>query len=219
MNIGVIATKLGMSSIFFEDGYRCPVTLLLVLPGKVLSIKTKKSHGYDSVLVGVSKVKDSKLSKPMSGFYKSHKSDGFLILKEFRVNPNSILPKVGDMVDGSIFSSGFLVDVKGVTIGKGFAGAMKRHNFGGLEATHGVSVSHRSHGSTGGCQDPGKVFKNKKMAGHMGFTSCSIQNLEVVSYDSASNILAVRGSVPGSRGSQLSVTHSIKKVANIDLGV
>lgn len=210
MRVGAIAKKMGMTALFQDNGEKIPVTLLRLESCKILGTKTIDKHGYDAVVIGSGEVKDSKLTKPMRGLFERLKSAPVRQIKEFRVNGVADY-KFGDIVDSSIFQIGQLVDIRGTTIGKGFAGAMKRHNFAGLEASHGVSISHRSHGSTGGCQDPGKVFKNKKMAGHMGSRSCSKQNLKVMSIDSENNIIIVKGSVPGSKNSVVYIMDAIKK--------
>ena len=210
MRVGVIAKKMGMSTLFQESGEKVPVTLLRLEPCKVIGIKTTDKHGYDSVVTGSGGVRGANLSKPMRGVFEKLKTPPVRQIKEFRVGAFSEY-KPGDVIGSDMFQVGQLVDVRGTTIGKGFAGGMKRHNFAGLEASHGVSVSHRSHGSTGGCQDPGRVFKNKKMAGHMGSKSCSKQNLKVISIDSDNNIIIVGGSVPGSKNSIVCITDAIKR--------
>jgi large subunit ribosomal protein L3 len=212
MRTGLIATKIGMSSFFQQGGACIPVTLLQVQDCNVVDIKTKEKNGYEAVVIGSEEKKASRCSKPMIGFFSKLEISPKKILKEFRVSSIDGL-NVGEPILATHFVSGSYVDVRGITIGKGFAGGMKRHNFAGLEASHGVSVSHRSHGSTGGRQDPGRVFKNKKMAGHMGVESCTKQNLKIVSIDSENNIIIVIGSVPGSKGSRVFVTDAIKKMA------
>jgi large subunit ribosomal protein L3 len=201
-----------MSSFFQQGGACIPVTLLQVQDCNVVDIKTKEKNGYEAVVIGSEEKKASRCSKPMIGFFSKLEISPKKILKEFRVSSIDGL-NVGEPILATHFVSGSYVDVRGITIGKGFAGGMKRHNFAGLEASHGVSVSHRSHGSTGGRQDPGRVFKNKKMAGHMGVESCTKQNLKIVSIDSENNIIIVIGSVPGSKGSRVFVTDAIKKMA------
>jgi large subunit ribosomal protein L3 len=208
--LGAIAKKVGMSSLFQDCGTRVPVTLLRLEPSRVIALKVEGKHGYNAVVVGAGEVKDKHLTKPMRGMFEKLKDRPVRHIKEFRVDSTEGF-KVGDVVDAGLFVSGQPVDVRGITIGKGFAGGMKRHNFAGLEASHGVSISHRSHGSTGGCQDPGRVFKNKKMAGHMGSRSCSKQNLRVISVDSENNIIIVKGSVPGFANSLVYVAGAIKK--------
>lgn len=210
MRVGTIAKKMGMSALFQENGEKIPVTLLRLEPCKVIGVRTLDKHGYTSVVTGSGDIKDSKLTKPMRGVFEKLKTVPVRKIKEFRVDSAADY-KPEDIIDSSAFRVGQVVDVRGTTIGKGFAGGMKRHNFAGLEASHGVSVSHRSHGSTGGCQDPGRVFKNKKMAGHMGSKSCSKQNLQVMSIDSDNNIIIVKGSVPGCKNSVVYITDAIKR--------
>ena len=210
MRTGLIATKVGMSSLFNQSGSCVPVTLLKIDECSVVDVKTLEKNGYSAILVGSGNMSGEKCTKPMAGMFSKLNSTPKRMLKEFRV-PSSEIVEPGTKLSADHFSVGSFVDVSGVTIGKGFAGGMKRHNFAGLEASHGVSVSHRSHGSTGGRQDPGRVFKNKKMAGHMGVKSCTKQNLKIVSVDSENNILVVKGSVPGFKGSKVLVSDAIKK--------
>jgi len=212
MRTGLIATKVGMSSLFQSTGPCIPVTLLHVQDCNVVDIRTEEKNGYNAVVVGSEDKKISKCSKSMAGVFLKLDITPKKILKEFRVSSFDGL-EVGSRLLANHFHSGSYVDICGITIGKGFAGGMKRHHFLGLEASHGVSVSHRSHGSTGGRQDPGRVFKNKKMAGHMGVVSCTKQNLKIVSIDLENNTIIVIGSVPGSKGSRVFVTDAIKKMA------
>jgi large subunit ribosomal protein L3 len=212
MRSGLIATKVGMSSFFQEDGACLPVTLLKVEDCNIVGTKTVEKHGYNSIILGSENKKPSRCSKSMIGVFSKLGVAPKKILKEFRVS-NLDGVEIGASIDATHFNTGAYVDIRGVTIGKGFAGGMKRHNFAGLEASHGVSISHRSHGSTGGRQDPGRVFKNKKMAGHMGVESCTKQNLKIISIDSDNNIIIVVGSVPGSKGSRVFITDAIKKMA------
>ena len=212
MRSGLIATKIGMSSLFDKSGVCFPVTLLQIEECNIVDIRTIERNGYNSVVVGSENKKSSRCSKSMLGVFSKLQSAPKKILKEFRVDSLDGIT-IGDELKATYFSVGSYLDIQGVTIGKGFAGGMKRHNFAGLEASHGVSVSHRSHGSTGGRQDPGRVFKNKKMAGHMGVETCTKQNLKIVSIDSVNNIIIVIGSVPGSRGSRVFVTDAVKKTA------
>jgi len=214
MKTGVVVKKIGMTSLFTEDGARFPVTFLQMIDCQVVGHKTVDKDGYVALLIGAKNTKASKLSKPLREMFAKVKIEPKAILKEFRVGEEDLLD-IGSLITVDHFAIGQFVDVTGVTIGKGFAGGMKRHNFRGLEASHGVSVSHRSHGSTGGRQDPGKVFKNKKMAGHMGSARCTIQNLKVVGIDENSQIIMVKGSVPGAKGSTAYLRDSIKKSASL----
>lgn len=207
---GVIAKKVGMTQIFNAAGDAVPVTLLRLSGNKVVSQKTKEKDGYDAVVLGFDKAKLSRLQKPVAGIYAKAKVEPMSNMKEFRVHDSALL-NVGDEISASHFVVGQMVDVTGVTSGKGFAGVMKRYNFGGLEASHGVSASHRSGGSTGQRQDPGKVFKGKKMAGHMGHKTITMQNLEVIDIDSELGVIALRGAVPGRRGNVVYISDAIKK--------
>jgi large subunit ribosomal protein L3 len=203
---GVIAEKVGMSAIFLEDGKRVPVTLLRFVNCCVAAHKVDGEKNSLQIAAGSFK----NISKPLKGYYEKAGLQPRRLLKEFRVSSDAVMP-VGAKIVPSYFPIGNYVDVTGVTIGKGFAGAMKRHNFGGLRASHGVSVSHRSHGSTGNRKDPGRVFKGKKMAGHMGTDRVTVQNLQVVAVDEELSLLIVRGSVPGHAGSFVWIRDAIKK--------
>ena len=209
---GLIATKIGNSSYFSENGKVIPVTLLRVDECIVSNIKTLEKDGYSSLQVisidGKSDLK--KINKPQQKLFANIKSNPKKIIKEFRIDPENTL-EIGTKLDVSHFKKDQYVDVTSKSIGKGFAGAMKRHNFGGLRASHGVSISHRSHGSTGQNQDPGKVFKGKKMAGHMGAKKVTKQNLKVIDIDEQNKLLIVNGSVPGRKNSVVFVKDSIKK--------
>ena len=209
---GLIATKIGNSSYFSENGKVIPVTLLRVDECIVSNIKTLEKDGYTSLQLasidGKSDVK--KINKPQQKLFANIKTNPKKIIKEFRVDPENTL-EVGTKLDVSHFQKNQYVDVTSKSIGKGFAGAMKRHNFGGLRASHGVSISHRSHGSTGQNQDPGKVFKGKKMAGHMGAKKVTKQNLRVIDIDEVNKLLIVNGSVPGRKNSVVFVRDAIKK--------
>ena len=209
---GLIATKIGNSSYFSDNGKVIPVTLLRVDECIVSNIKTIEKDGYTSLQVasidGKSDVK--KINKPQQKLFANIKTNPKKIIKEFRVDPENTL-EVGTKLDVSHFQKDQYVDVTSKSIGKGFAGAMKRHNFGGLRASHGVSISHRSHGSTGQNQDPGKVFKGKKMAGHMGAKKVTKQNLKVIDIDEEKKLLIINGSVPGRKNSVVFVKDSIKK--------
>jgi large subunit ribosomal protein L3 len=210
MRSGLIGIKVGMSSIFDDEGKCLPVTVLKIDESSVLSKKESSVVGYDAVVLGARPVSAKKLTKPMVGYFAKLNTSPMAIVKEFRVS-NIDEYEVGQAMNSAHFAEDRYIDVTSITIGKGFAGGMKRHNFAGLEASHGVSISHRSHGSTGGRQDPGKVFKNKKMAGHMGNKKCTVQNLKILSVDKDTNLLFVIGSVPGPSGSDVFISDSIKK--------
>ena len=200
-----------MTREFMETGQSVPVTVIKVEKGRVLDVITKEKRGYNAVKVGFFKLKNSKLTKQMKGYFAKKNTEPKKILKEFRVENNEQF-KEGNELGLEIFKDKKFLDVRSKTIGKGFAGVMKRWNFGGLRASHGVSVSHRSHGSTGQRQDPGKVFKGKKMAGHMGDKSRTILNLEVVRSDLENNLLYLKGSIPGSKNSTVFLRESVKNV-------
>ena len=216
MRTGLIAKKLGMSRVFEMDGTHVPVTVLHVDGLEVVSVRTKEKDGYAAVQLGCGNVKAKNLSKPLKGHFAKANVEPKQKLAEFRVSDDCLL-SVGDKLSVEHFVPGQFVDVCGTSIGKGFAGVMKRHNFAGLEASHGVSISHRSHGSTGQRQDPGKVFKGKKMAGHMGDERVTVQNLKVVSVDADKGLIMVKGAVPGSENGWVYVTDAIKKVASVEL--
>ena len=211
MSIGLIGTKIGMTREFMESGQSVPVTVIKVEKGRVLDVITKEKRGYNAVKVGFFKLKNSKLTKQMKGYFAKKNTEPKKILKEFRVDNNDQY-KEGNELGIEIFKDKKFIDVRSKTIGKGFAGVMKRWNFGGLRASHGVSVSHRSHGSTGQRQDPGKVFKGKKMAGHMGDKLRTMLNLEVVKSDLENNLLYLKGSIPGSKNSTVFLRESVKNV-------
>jgi len=211
MSIGLIGTKIGMTREFMESGQSVPVTVIKVEKGRVLDIITKEKRGYNAVKVGFFKLKNSKLTKQMKGYFAKKNTEPKRILKEFRVESSDQF-KEGNELGLEIFKDKKFLDVRSKTIGKGFAGVMKRWNFGGLRASHGVSVSHRSHGSTGQRQDPGKVFKGKKMAGHMGDKLRTMLNLEVVKSDLENNLLYLKGSIPGSKNSTVFLRESVKNV-------
>ncbi len=210
MRTGLMATKLGMTQMFADDGTQIAVSVLQVSPHTVLGVRQKDTNGYTAVQVGCCDLKPNKVTKPLKGHFEKIGQAPKRHIKEFRVDDHNMLT-IGDGVDVSFFKEGQFIDVSGKTIGKGFAGAMKRHNFGGLRASHGVSVSHRSHGSTGNRQDPGKVFKNKKMAGHMGCRQITKQNLYVQKIDSEKGLIFVKGAVPGAKGALLSIRDAVKK--------
>ena len=210
MRSGVIAQKVGMTRIYTDAGVNVPVTVLRMENVQVVSQRTNEKNGYTAVQLGAGKAKVKNVSRPMRGHYAIAKVEPKRKLAEFRVSEDNMID-VGAQLSAEHFVEGQKVDVTGTSIGKGFAGAMKRHNFGGLRASHGVSVSHRSHGSTGQCQDPGKVFKGKRMAGHMGATRVTTQNLEIVKTDAERGLLMIKGAVPGSKGSWIMVRDAIKK--------
>ena len=210
MRTGVIAEKLGMTRVYLEDGRHLPVTVLRVDSCQVVAQKTEERDGYVALQVGVGKAKPKNVSHAMRGHFAKARVEPKRRLAEFRVSEDCLID-VGREITAGHFVPGQFVDVRGTSIGKGFAGAMKRHNFGGLRASHGVSVSHRSHGSTGQCQDPGRVFKGKKMAGHLGAATVTEQNLYVVDSDVERGLIVVMGGVPGPRGGLLRVTDACKK--------
>lgn len=212
MRAGLIAEKIGMTQIFTENGNQIPVTVLQVENCTVVSAKSSEKDGYTAVQLGTGAVNINKVSKPLRGFYAKKSLEPVRHLKEFRVDESNLLDE-GSVLNAEHFQVGQFVDVTGTSIGKGFAGGMKRHNFGGLRASHGVSVSHRSHGSTGNRQDPGKVFKNKKMAGHMGARRVTKLNLKIETIDATRGLIYISGSVPGSKGGIVYIRDAIKKSA------
>ncbi|KQV78722.1 50S ribosomal protein L3 [Rhizobium sp. Root1220] len=212
MRSGVIAQKVGMTRVYNDAGEHVPVTVLRMETVQVVAQRTVEKNGYAAVQLGAGTAKVKNTSKAMRGNFAVANVEPKAKLAEFRVTEDNLL-EVGTEIKAGHFAAGQLVDVTGTTIGKGFAGAMKRHGFGGLRATHGVSVSHRSHGSTGSRQDPGKVFKNKKMAGHMGQTRVTTQNLEVVSTDEDRGLILIKGAVPGSKGAWIIVRDAVKSAA------
>ncbi len=201
-----------MTREFLETGQSVPVTVIKIEKGRVLDLISKEKSGYNAVKIGFFKLKNSKLTKQMKGYFAKKNTEPKKILKEYRVENNAEY-KEGNEIGLEIFKDKKFIDVRSKTIGKGFAGVMKRWNFGGLRASHGVSVSHRSHGSTGQRQDPGKVFKGKKMAGHMGDKSRTILNLEVIRSDIDNNLIYLRGSIPGSKNSIVYLRESVKNVS------
>ncbi len=210
MRSGVIAKKIGMTRLFMDDGRQVPVTVLQLDKLQVVANRTAEKDGYSAVQLGAGSAKAKRTSQAMRGHFASAKVEPKRKLAEFRVDPDNLIP-VGEEITANHYFEGQFVDVTGVSIGKGFAGAMKRHNFGGLRASHGVSISHRSHGSTGQCQDPGKVFKGKKMAGHMGAARVTTQNLQVVRTDADRGLIMVKGAVPGSKGGWVTLKDAVKK--------
>ena len=210
MRTGVIAKKLGMTRLFLEDGRQVPVTVLHLDNLQVIDQRTADRDGYVAVQLGAGDAKAKRVSAPMRGHFAKANVAPKRKIAEFRVSEENLVP-VGEEIVADHYFAGQFVDIAGTSIGKGFAGAMKRHNFGGLRASHGVSVSHRSHGSTGQCQDPGKVFKGKKMAGHLGAVRVTTQNLQVVRTDSDRGLIMVKGSVPGSKGGWVTIKDAVKK--------
>ena len=210
MRSGVIAKKLGMTRLFLEDGRQVPVTVLQLDGLQVVAQRTADRDGYTAVQLGAGTAKAKRTSAPMRGHFAKANVAPRRKLAEFRVSPENLI-EVGEEITADHYFAGQFVDVAGTSIGKGFQGAMKRHNFGGLRASHGVSISHRSHGSTGQCQDPGKVFKGKKMAGHMGAVRVTTQNLQVIKTDSERGLIMVKGAVPGARGGWVTIKDAVKK--------
>ena len=209
--IALIGKKMGMTREFLKTGQSIPVTVVKMEKGRVIQLINEDKRGYNAIQVGYGKIKNSKLNKSMKGFFAKKNTEPKKVLKEYRVK-NLENYKEGNELGLEIFNEIKFVDVKSRTIGKGFAGAMKRHNFSGLRASHGVSVSHRSHGSTGQRQDPGKVFKGKKMAGHMGDKIRTIQNIEIIKSDLENSLLYLKGSIPGSKNSEVTVSKAIKNL-------
>ncbi|WP_179381583.1 50S ribosomal protein L3 [Jannaschia marina] len=207
---GVIAKKVGMTRLFMEDGKQIPVTVLQLDGLQVVGQRTEDKHGYTAVQLGAGTAKAKRTSQAMRGVFKAAGVEPKRKIAEFRVDAEALI-EVGEEIIADHYFEGQFVDVSGTSIGKGFAGAMKRHNFGGLRASHGVSISHRSHGSTGQCQDPGKVFKGKKMAGHMGAARVTTQNLQVIRTDTDRGLIMVKGAVPGSKGGWVTIKDAVKK--------
>ena len=210
MRSGVIAKKLGMTRLFLEDGKQVPVTVLQLDGLQVVAQRTADKDGYTAVQLGAGAAKAKRTTAALRGHYAKANVAPKRTVAEFRVTPDNMID-VGEEITADHYFAGQFVDIAGTSIGKGFAGAMKRHNFGGLRASHGVSISHRSHGSTGQCQDPGKVFKGKKMAGHLGAVRVTTQNLQVVKTDSERGLIMVKGAVPGSAGGWVTVKDAVKK--------
>lgn len=207
---GIIAKKVGMTRLFMEDGKQIPVTVLHLDSLQVVAQRTAEKDGYSAVQLGAGTAKAKRTSKAMRGHFAAAKVAPKRKIAEFRVAPENLI-EIGEEITADHYFEGQYVDVAGTSIGKGFAGAMKRWNFKGLRATHGVSISHRSHGSTGQCQDPGKVFKGKKMAGHMGAARVTTQNLQVVRTDADRGLIMVKGAVPGSKGGWVTIKDAVKK--------
>lgn len=210
MRTGVIAKKLGMTRLFLEDGRQVPVTVLQLDNLQVVAQRTAGQDGYTALQLGAGDAKPKNVTAPMRGHFAKANVAPKRKIVEFRVSEDNLVP-VGEEIIAAHYFAGQFVDIAGTSIGKGFAGAMKRHNFGGLRASHGVSISHRSHGSTGQCQDPGKVFKGKKMAGHLGAVRVTTQNLQVVRTDADRGLIMVKGSVPGSKGGWVTIKDAVKK--------
>jgi len=214
MTIGLMGKKIGMTREFFDSGVSVPVTVISVEKGRILDVITKDKRGYDAIRVGFGKIKNSKLTNQMKGVFAKKSTEAKRFLKEFRVSNISDY-KEGNEIGLELFKDHKFVDVTSKTIGKGFAGSMKRHNFSGLRASHGVSVSHRAHGSTGQNQDPGKVFKGKKMAGHMGDKVRTIQNLEIIKSDLENNLIFIKGSIPGSKNTFVLIKKNSKNIKRV----
>ena len=214
--IGLIGKKIGMTREFYKTGQSVPVTVVKIEKARVIQVIEQDKRGYKAVQLGYGKIKNSKLTKAMKNFYTKKNTEAKRKLKEFRVEKTENY-KEGNEFGLEIFNETKFVDIKSKTIGKGFAGVMKRHNFSGLGATHGVSVSHRSHGSTGQRQDPGKVFKGKKMAGHMGDKLRTMQNIEIIKSDIENDLLYLKGSIPGSKNTEVLVKKAIKNVQKLTI--
>ena len=215
-DIALIGKKIGMTREFYKTGQSVPVTVIKMEKARVIQVIDSEKRGYKAVQLGYGKIKNSKLTKAMKGYFAKKNTEAKKRLKEFRVE-NIENFKEGNEFGLEIFKDIKFVDTKSKTIGKGFAGAMKRHNFGGLRATHGVSISHRSHGSTGQRQDPGKVFKGKKMAGHMGDKLRTMQNIEIIKTDLENELLYLKGSIPGSKNSEVIVKGSVKNINKLTI--
>ena len=215
-DIALIGKKIGMTREFYKTGQSVPVTVIKMEKARVIDVIEKEKRGYKAVQLGFGKIKNSKLSKAMKGYFAKRNTEPRKKLKEFRVEDIDNY-KAGNEFGLEIFKDIKFVDIRSKTIGKGFAGAMKRHNFSGLRASHGVSVSHRAHGSTGQNQDPGKVFKGKKMAGHMGDKLRTIQNIEIIKSDIDNNLLYLKGSIPGSKNTEVLVKKSVKNISKLTM--
>ncbi len=216
MRTGLLAQKVGMTRLFTDDGAHVPVTVLKLDGCQVVAQRTKDKDGYSAVQLGAGVIKVKNVSKAMRGHFAKASVEPKRKVVEFRVSEDALID-VGAELSAAHFVAGQLVDVSGTSLGKGFAGVMKRHNFHGLRATHGVSISHRSHGSTGQRQDPGKVFKGKKMAGHLGAEWVTVQNLEVAAVDAERGLIMLRGAVPGVKGSWIQVRDAVKRPAKVEL--
>ena len=214
--IALIGKKIGMTREFYKTGQSVPVTVVKMEKGRIIQIIDEEKRGYKAIQIGFGKIKSSKISKAMKGYFAKKNTEPKKKLQEFKVSSLENY-KEGNELGLEIFKDIKFVDIKSRTIGKGFAGVMKRHNFSGLRATHGVSVSHRSHGSTGQRQDPGKVFKNKKMAGHMGDKLRTIQNIEIIKSDEENNLLYLKGSIPGSKNTEVLVKKAVKNIKKLTM--
>ena len=214
--IALIGKKIGMTREFYKTGQLVPVTVLKMEKARVIHVIEEEKRGYKAVQLGYGKIKNSKLTKSMKGYFAKKNTEAKKLLKEFKVE-NTESFKEGNEFGLEIFKDIKFVDTRSKTIGKGFAGAMKRHNFGGLRATHGVSISHRSHGSTGQRQDPGKVFKGKKMAGHMGDKLRTMQNIEIIKTDLENELLYLKGSIPGAKNAEILVKKSVKNINKLTI--
>ena len=214
--LALIGKKIGMSREFYKTGQSIPVTVLKMETGRVIQVIDKEKRGYQAVQIGFGKIKNSRLTKPMKGYFAKKNTEPKKILKEFKVK-NIEDYKEGNEVGLEIFKDVKFVDIRSKTIGKGFAGAMKRHNFAGLRASHGVSISHRAHGSTGQNQDPGKVFKGKKMAGHMGDKFRTMQNIEIIKTDEENNLIYLKGSIPGSKNTDVLIKKAAKNIRKLTI--
>ena len=214
--IALVGKKIGMTREFYKTGQSVPVTVLKMETGRVIQVIEQDKRGYKAVQIGFGKIKNNKLTKAMKGYFAKKNTEPKKLLKEFKVNSTENY-KEGNEFGLEIFNDIKFVDVKSKTIGKGFAGAMKRHNFGGLRASHGVSISHRSHGSTGQRQDPGKVFKGKKMAGHMGDKIRTMQNIEIIKSDKDNNLLYLKGSIPGAKNAEVVIKKAVKNLKRLTM--
>ena len=214
--ISLLGKKIGMTREFYKTGQSVPVTVLKMETGRVIQVIEQDKRGYKAVQIGFGKIKNNKLTKAMKGYFAKKNTEPKKLLKEFKVNSTENY-KEGNEFGLEIFNDIKFVDVKSKTIGKGFAGAMKRHNFGGLRASHGVSISHRSHGSTGQRQDPGKVFKGKKMAGHMGDKIRTMQNIEIIKSDKDNNLLYLKGSIPGAKNAEVVIKKAVKNLRKLTM--
>ena len=214
--IALIGKKIGMTREFYKTGKLVPVTVLKMEKARVIHVIEESKRGYKAVQLGYGKIKNSKITKSMKGYFAKKNTEAKKKLKEYRVS-NIENYKEGNEFGLEIFQDVKFVDTKSKTIGKGFAGAMKRHNFGGLRASHGVSISHRSHGSTGQNQDPGKVFKGKKMAGHMGDKFRTMQNIEIIKTDAENNLIYLKGSIPGSRNTDVLIKKAVKNIRKLTI--
>ena len=215
-DIALLGKKIGMTREFYKTGLSVPVTVLKIEKARVIQVIEEDKRGYKAIQLGYGKIKNSKLTKSMKGYFAKKNTEAKRKLKEFRVD-NTEKYKEGNEFGLEIFKDIKFVDTRSKTIGKGFAGSMKRHNFGGLRATHGVSISHRSHGSTGQRQDPGKVFKGKKMAGHMGDKLRTMQNIEIVKTDIENELLYLKGSIPGAKNTEVMVKKSVKNINKLTI--